>query len=192
MLDGDVVVEEKLDGANLGVSVSPDGEIRVQNRGQYLIPPYDGQFARLETWLAPREESLFDSLGDRFILFGEWCAARHSLEYDRLPDWFLAFDVYDRNVGKFWSTARRDALVRELRLEKVPEITRGRLSLAQLREMVLTRAAAYRSGPLEGVVVRRESGDWLEERAKMVRPGFVQAIGEHWRRRTIEWNRVYW
>lgn len=34
-----VVIEEKLDGANLGLSISPDGTLWAQNRGQYLIAP---------------------------------------------------------------------------------------------------------------------------------------------------------
>lgn len=31
-----------------------------------------------------------------------------------------------------------------------------------------------------------------EARAKLVRPDFAQAIDTHWRKRTIEWNRVDW
>ena len=34
-----VVIEEKLDGANMGISISSEGEVRVQNRGQYLTKP---------------------------------------------------------------------------------------------------------------------------------------------------------
>jgi len=107
LLSGNVVVEEKLDGANLGISVSPEGDIRTQNRGQYLQLPMRGQFEKLTGWLKPRSNELFDALGDGLILFGEWCAARHSLEYNLLPDWLLVFDVYDNKNGKFWSTARR-------------------------------------------------------------------------------------
>ena len=36
---GDVVVEEKLDGANLGLSLAADNTLRAQNRGQYLAEP---------------------------------------------------------------------------------------------------------------------------------------------------------
>ncbi len=43
LLAGDVVVEEKLDGANLGLSLAPDGSLRAQNRGQYLAQPHAGQ-----------------------------------------------------------------------------------------------------------------------------------------------------
>ena len=36
LLAGEVVVEEKLDGANLGLSLNSEGALRTQNRGQYL------------------------------------------------------------------------------------------------------------------------------------------------------------
>ena len=55
VLAGEVVVEEKLDGASLGFSVSPEGQVRPQNRGQYLAPPFHGQFARLGPWLAAHD-----------------------------------------------------------------------------------------------------------------------------------------
>ena len=36
LLSGEVVVEEKLDGANVGLSLDANGNLVVQNRGQYL------------------------------------------------------------------------------------------------------------------------------------------------------------
>ncbi len=74
LLAGRVVLEEKLDGANLGFSLAPDGRVRAQNRGQYLEPPYHGQFARLGAWLTAHEDALFDALGPDLMAFGEWCA----------------------------------------------------------------------------------------------------------------------
>ena len=96
LLAGDVVVEEKLDGANVGFSLALDGHLRAQNRGQYLAEPHAGQFARLPAWLSQHGDALRSALTPNLILFGEWCAARHSLDYVTLPDWFLLFDVYDR------------------------------------------------------------------------------------------------
>lgn len=55
LIANEVVVEEKLDGANLGISVGPDGTLRVQNRGQYLVAPYTGQFDRLAQWVNTHE-----------------------------------------------------------------------------------------------------------------------------------------
>lgn len=190
LLDGDVVVEEKLDGANLGFSVSPDGHVRAQNRGQYLHPPLHGQFARLPPWLAAHEDRLFDALGSHLMAFGEWCAARHSLDYASLPDWWLLFDVYDRQEGRFWSTARRDAWAQEMGFAVVPRLHAGRLTLEQLRAWVMADSSHFRPGPLEGLVVRNENAHWLQARAKLVRADFTQAIDDHWRSRALEWNQL--
>ena len=193
LLSGDVVVEEKLDGANLGLSLSPDGALRAQNRGQYLSAPHAGQFARFPAWLTQHESGLRAVLRPELMLFGEWCAARHSLSYDTLPDWFLLFDVYDRSIGRFWSTSRRNALAAEAGLSTVPLVSSGLTTLAALKQLLVDTPSRYRAGlPLEGVVVRRESGEWCEARAKLVRPDFTQAIDTHWRKRTIDWNRVDW
>ena len=192
LLAGDVTVEEKLDGANLGFSLGPDVQLRMQNRGQYLAEPHAGQFARLPSWLAGHADALLDVLTPELILFGEWCTARHSLDYSALPDWFLLFDVYDRAAGRFWSTTRRNALAQATGLVTVPQVLKGRTTLADLERLVTNMPSHYRrtGQPLEGVVVRRESAEWCEARAKLVRSDFAQAIDIHWRKRAIEWNRV--
>ncbi|CAI8851918.1 RNA ligase family protein [Methylocaldum szegediense] len=190
LLSDEVVVEEKLDGANLGLSFAEDGSLRAQNRGQYLAEPHAGQFARLPAWLMQHGEALRSVLNRDLIVFGEWCAARHSLDYTALPDWFVVFDVYDRKVGKFWNTARRNALAMQAGLMVVPQLFHGKTTLKALEALVNSTTSRYRKGPLEGVVIRRESSEWCEARAKLIRVDFTQAIDTHWRRRRIEWNRV--
>ncbi|EQD45986.1 DNA ligase III-like protein [mine drainage metagenome] len=185
-----MVVEEKLDGANLGLSLAPDGSLRAQNHGQYLSTPHMGQFARLPAWLAQHEAGLRAVLTPDFILFGEWCAARHSLDYAALPDWFLLFDVADRTAGRFWSSARRNALAARAGLTTVPQVWRGHATLDQVKHLVNGTPSRYRNGPLEGVVIRSESADWCEVRAKLVRAQFAQTIDDHWRHRAVQWNRV--
>lgn len=190
LLSGTVVVEEKLDGANLGISLGPDGDLRTQNRGQYLMEPYVGQFSRLTAWLAQHRWTLTEKLHSDWILFGEWCAAKHSLNYEFLPDWFMVFDVYDRKERRFWSSARRNALATGLGLATVHALFKGRASWSELEHLLQSSTSRYRSGPPEGLVIRRDTEQWCECRAKLVRPEFTQTIGEHWRSRTIEWNRV--
>lgn len=190
LLASDVVVEEKLDGANLGFSLSAEGDLLAQNRGQYLAEPHAGQFARLPAWISLHRDALLDVLQPSLMVFGEWCAARHSLDYGALPDWFLVFDVYDRDAGRFWSSQRRNALAETAGLATVREVFRGQTTLPQLKQLVATASSRFRDGPMEGIVVRRESADWCEARAKLVRPDFTQAIATHWRKRTIEWNRL--
>lgn len=190
LLDGPVVVEEKLDGANLGLSLDSDGNLRAQNRGQYLSAPHAGQFARLPTWLANHAMVLCSALTPNLIVFGEWCAARHSLDYSSLPDWYLLFDVYDRTTARFWSTPRRDVFARDAGLVSVPQLHKGETTIPKLLAIVANERSSYRDGASEGVVIRRESRQWCEARAKLVRPDFTQAIATHWRNRAIEWNRI--
>lgn len=191
LLAGDVVVEEKLDGANVGLSLTRDGSLRAQNRGRYLAEPHTGQFARLPAWLAQHCEGLRSVLKPNLILFGEWCAARHSLDYAALPEWYLLFDVYDRTAGRFWSTPRRNALASEAGLVTVPTVLHGKTTVTALKQLVVTKQSHYRDGPMEGVVIRRESTEWCEARAKLVRSDFTQAIDIHWRKRALEWNRIH-
>lgn len=183
-----LMLEEKVDGANLGFSVGNDGEVRAQNRGQYLSRPYTGQFARLNEWLAIHEEDLFDTLGLSLILFGEWVAAVHSLEYPGLPDYFLAFDVYDRNAKYFWSTKRRNALALQLGLHHIHQVGTGHYRLNSLKGMLATIPSVYRDAGCEGIYLRHEDEDRLIARAKLVHTDFVQSIGEHWRSRPLRWN----
>lgn len=190
MLKGEIIIEEKLDGANLGISLDENGELQAQNRGSYLERPYTGQFSRLNSWLGQYEFLLKSHLTPDLILFGEWCAAQHSLDYHALPDWFLLFDVYDRRQGRFWSVARRNAFATELGLTQVPELGRGRFDRASLTRFLEQATSRYRAGQVEGIVIRSDSPQWNEDRAKFVNRNFVQAIEEHWRSRTIQWNQV--
>ncbi|MDT4888413.1 hypothetical protein FQZ97_1249610 [compost metagenome] len=75
-------------------------------------------------------------------------------------------------------------------MKVVPQVFCRRTSVKELIELVQNTPSHYRNGPLEGLVIRRESADWCEARAKLVRADFTQAIEQHWRRRAIEWNQV--
>jgi ATP-dependent RNA circularization protein (DNA/RNA ligase family) len=190
LLSGEVIVEEKIDGANLGISHGEDGEILLQNRGSYLLAPYRGQFSRLTSWLGERAEGLSNILSPETILFGEWCAAKHSLFYDRLPDWFLLFDVYCAKEERFLSTAQRNSMAQSGGLSTVPEIARGRFTLGQLTDLLLNGQSRLRDGTMEGLVIRSESETLSVSRAKLVRPDFSQAIQNHWSSRPLFWNRL--
>lgn len=192
LLSDNVLVEEKLDGANLGVSLDSDGNIQCQNRGDYLFKPFSGQFTKLDSWLDQNLANLKQELTSNLILFGEWCAARHSLDYSLLPDWFLLFDVYDREERGFWSVQRRDKLAKKIGLHTVPKIAERRFTLEELKELLSKTQSNYRQGTMEGIVIRRDSENWCQQRAKLIRPDFVQSIEEHWSRRPIEWNRIDW
>ena len=184
----EIVVEEKVDGANLGISFDSSGNIRAQNRGAYLHLPSSGQWKKLSEWLKPRTDALFEQLTDQLILFGEWCYAQHSVIYDRLPDWFLGFDIYDKSNSKFFSCPRRDEMFRTMGIFQVPMIKRGYFSLSELNGLLLQSQLSDK--PAEGLYLRFNRGDWLEQRAKLVRPAFIQSVEAHWSRSGIKANRL--
>lgn len=186
LLSGPVLIEEKVDGANVGLSLSESG-LRAQNRGAYIErEACHPQFRPLFRWLDTHRHALTDALDANLILFGEWCYAVHSVRYTKLPDWFLAFDVYDRSREEFWSALRRDELIDRIGLARVPKVTEGRFTVPDIVRML--GPSQLSNGPAEGVYVRRDESDRLVGRAKVVRPEFVQQIDAHWSARSMETN----
>jgi len=188
-LSGPVVIEEKIDGANLGISFDSVGNVRFQNRGSWLEGKLTGQWERLRAWGSKHEANLRDALPGGHVLFGEWCYARHSVHYRSLPDWFVAFDVYDTIEARFWSVSRRNKLVTSAGLSSVPIIATGTFSSEAVRSLLQTKST-YSDVALEGVYLRREDPDWLLTRAKVVRPDFTQSISEHWSKKSLVQNEI--
>lgn len=184
----ELVVEEKVDGANLGISFDREARVRCQNRGAYLQFPYKGQWKKLSEWLAPRNDILFEKLADQYILFGEWCYARHSVFYGKLPGWFLGFDIFDKVNLRFLSCSKRDALFRDIGIYGVPIIAKGHFTLSELKEMLTISHLCDQ--PAEGIYLRFDQEDWLKQRAKLVRPEFIQSVGDHWTRGGIKANKL--
>jgi hypothetical protein len=189
--DSDVVVEEKVDGANLGLSVDASGVLRAQNRGAYIGSNSHLQFKPLRRWMDEHRLTLLDALGRDLILFGEWCVAVHSIEYTALPDWFLAFDVYERSTGVFWSADRRDALCAELGIHVVPQVAKGRFDRSGFQSLL--GPSKLGAAQAEGIYVRIDEGSGTEARlaarSKIVRAEFQQGMPTHWSSKGLRLNR---
>ncbi len=214
-----LVVEEKLDGANCGVSFAPDGALQLQSRGHYLTGGgRERHFAMLKT--QAHVHDLRDVLGTRYVLYGEWLYAKHTVFYDLLPHYLHEFDVLDLETDRFLSTPARRALLEGLEVVQVPVLHEGpveseeelaafiRPSLyksARWREALVEQAVATGQKP-ERVQLQTEDSDlseglylkWEDEhhvlgRAKVVRHGFVQTLLDgdgHWQRRPILPNQL--
>jgi ATP-dependent RNA circularization protein (DNA/RNA ligase family) len=183
-----VSIEEKVDGANVGLSVGPDRRLRAQSRGAYIEQGAVGQWKPLWRWLALRESQIVDALGPSLILFGEWCYAEHSIHYDALPDWMLVVDMYDRSTARFWSRGRRDVLAHRLGLSVVPLLGEGLYNTQSLRKLI--GPSRLGSPQAEGIYLRWDDGQWLTARAKVVRPGWVMTTDNHWSARPLKTNRL--
>lgn len=199
-----VVIEEKMDGANCGLSFDGDANLRLQSRGHFLTGgPRERQFDRLKAWAASIVDPLFDALGDRYVLYGEWLYAKHTVFYDALPHHFLEFDVLDTATDAFLDTPRRRALLARVPVLPVRVIRAGpATTLADLvrhvgRSPFITpdapdrlHAAARRqgidpakvdagsdtTGLMEGLYVKVEEHGVVVDRLKWVRADFTAQI----------------
>lgn len=107
-----LVIEEKMDGANCGISFSEEGELLLQSRGHYLRGgPREKHFALLKQWASARQDEFFDVLGTRYVMYGEWLFAKHTYFYDALPHYFMEFDILDTMTNEFLGTGARDMLL---------------------------------------------------------------------------------
>ncbi|WP_063582620.1 RNA ligase family protein [Achromobacter ruhlandii] len=200
-----LVVEEKLDGANTGISFSPAGDLLLQSRGHYLVGGgRERQFNFIKAWAQAHAGWLLQRLEDRYVMYGETLSKKHSVFYDALPHHFFEFDVFDRRTGAFLSTEARRELLAGGPVLSVPVLYDGlaparladlkallRPSLAKtarwrdafeatVRREGLDLALAWRqcdkSDLSEGLYIKVEADGRTLGRYKWVRADFVQAI----------------
>lgn len=200
-----LVLEEKVDGANCGISFDEDGTMLLQSRGHYLCGGYgERQFDMFKTWAGCYTTRLYEVLGKRYIMYGEWLYAKHTVFYDALTHYFMEFDIYDRENGVFLSTQRRRELLSGCEfLVSVRVLFEGRLTSADELASYLGRSA-FKSGNwqqelerqcgnlnlsyelaqrqtdsadlMEGIYIKAETGDVVVERLKYVRSSFLNTI----------------
>jgi atypical dual specificity phosphatase len=189
-LNCDIYVEEKIDGANMGISIK-DYKIVVQNRSHYVDSSYHPQFKLLEKWINDHERELWDILnGGTRILYGEWTYAKHSIEYSDLPDYFIAFDLYDLIEKRFYSRNRLEDILSSTQIKLIPIIKYDKFkSIQDIVSLVKTKSSFY-DGSIEGLYVRKCSKDWLEDRAKIVRNDFICG-NNHWTKNIMIVNKLH-
>lgn len=201
-----IVVEEKVDGANAGLSFDDNGSLRLQSRGHYLTGgPRERHFALLKTWATVHQDALRERLGSARILYGEWLYAKHTVFYDLLPHYFMEFDVLDTERGEFLSTPRRAELLDGASITPVRVLYEGPArSLEHLRSLMVNshfKSAAWRArldevalgekldparvrketdaaDVMEGLYLKVEEKGVVTERYKFVRASFLTSISD--------------
>jgi hypothetical protein len=199
-----IQAEEKLDGANAGLSFDEAGQLWLQCRGHYLTGgPRERQFNLFKQWANTHAHSFREVLGSRYVLYGEWLYAKHTVFYDQLPHYFHEFDILDTQTGQFLSTERRREMLVGLPVVSVPVLFSGRAStleaLLGLMEHSLYKSANWRdqlreqahaegldpeqvaretdpSDLMEGLYIKVEEDGAVVERYKYVRADFLSAI----------------
>jgi hypothetical protein len=169
-----VIVEEKLDGANVALWLDENGSPQVAGRAGAGAMDRSGQLGRLRAWAAEHFAELRTLLGDGHAAYGEWLWLTHTVTYDRLPDWLVVLDLWSADTG-FRSAADRDERAATAGLPVPPRLFHGALGgWAHLEGLV--GPSAFGAASAEGAVLRQ--GD---ERCKFVPESFRRLGDEEWR-----------
>ncbi len=200
-----LVLEEKVDGANCGISFGADGRMYLQSRGHFLNGGYgERQFDLFKLWAGCFEERLRQLLGKRYIMYGEWLYAKHTVFYDSLPHYFMEFDIFDKEEEKFFSTRKRREFLREASFissvrvldmgyykscEEIAKWVGASLFISEEREQNFllqcrkggvepetARRQTDLTGIMEGIYIKVEEGDYVIDRLKYVRTSFLNRI----------------
>jgi hypothetical protein len=201
LADRSLIVEEKLDGTNVGIHFTSDGKMVLQCRGHLITEGMHPQYDLFKQWAAVKRPVLEEMVEDRLILFGEWVYARHSVHYRRLPHYFFEFDICDKRNGDFLSLERRLTLLEGTGLRTVPVLHTGTLDRERLAALIgPSRFHSEFENPLtkriddlmEGLYLRTEAQRVVTGRAKFVRPEFVEKVkrSEHWQHQAMTANRL--
>jgi hypothetical protein len=191
-----LIVEEKIDGTNVGIHFTSAGQMVLQCRGHLITQGMHPQYDLFKQWTAVKRGIIEETVEDRFILFGEWVYARHSLHYRQLPHYFFEFDIYDKEEEAFLSLERRLLLLEGTGIETVPLLHQGKIGKEELEELIgpslfdsvfenpLTRQA---DNLMEGLYLRTEAAGAVTGRAKFVRPEFVEKVKQstHWQHQAM-------
>lgn len=194
----EVVITEKVDGANMGLSLDASGyNVVVQNRSHLVVSNSHAQFRQLDAFLeahrsALRRVLLRDPLfPERYILYGEWLAATHSIHYTQLRSLFYAYDLFDRVNHCFMARETLSSMLQDdPKMPLVPVLYRGSVlpNDAELMKTAQHESALY-EGKVEGIYIKWEAAGIVKERAKVVRGDFL-AGNEHWTKGALQWNAV--
>lgn len=194
--DESLVVEEKLDGTNVGIHFNDAGELILQSRGHLISDGMHPQYDLFKQWAVCKRPVLDQMLGRDFIMFGEWVYARHSIAYRKLTHFFYEFDIWQKSEQRFLDLEARLKMLEGTGIETVPVVHRGKLFREQLQELIgpslfdsefenpLTNET---DNLMEGLYLRTESDGAVTARAKFVRPEFVEKVklSTHWQHREM-------
>jgi len=172
-------VQEKVDGANMGISWQ-DGPI-LRNRNHILKKGYIEkntpaklQFRPAWNWLHKHEEEIkmiSDLCYSPITIYGEWMLAKHSIYYDKLPDLFLAYDIWSVEDQNFLSP---DVVSGLLDKNSISYIKPKRMILNSIKEVISLSElqSDYRDGIREGIVIKTSNGRFVDKCFKVVNSQF--------------------
>jgi len=178
LLAREVVVEEKLDGANVAIWVE-EGRVECSLRSGPTGQDRSRQVGPLRKWIGEHLAVLHALLDGERAVYGEWLLLTHTVPYDQLPAYLVGIDIRFAD-GQFARVDTRDELLRDAGLPGPPHVFRGAIGSVAALETLVGRSKVG-SQEMEGLIVRTVDGS--EPRvSKLIARKFSRLDDDVWRR----------
>ena len=177
----DLIFTEKIDGVNMGISMSPSGTLcEVQKKNEVASYGCDKYYMEIGEYISSNiidKNEIFPIL-QNIIIYGELCGPKIQKGGNYFQERkFLVFDIFDYSTRQFcrWDTVK--SIANDLGLEHVPEInyTMPDLSINNVQEFITNLKSVYNEEyDAEGMIIRHKDDAAYERRwmAKIRRKDF--------------------
>lgn len=188
LLDGPVIVEEKVDGSQLSFGLI-DGKLRMRSKGAPLDPDAAAVPQKMFIRACESVKERASSLRPGYIYRGEYLRQpkHNTLAYNRHPNGFIViFDVSEGPYSWVADPAQKAELAAEIGLETVPLLHSGIVDNFAAVEGFLERTSFLGGQRIEGVVIKnyaRFTGDGKPMMGKYVREDFKELNNKDFRLR---------
>jgi len=187
LLNGNITILEKIDGANVGVIRKKD-YFKLQKRGSLVDSSEHEQFGYFKMWSQVNHDRLMEIPKDT-VLYGELTRCKHTIFYNDLPDHFLAFGWFNVKTRTFYHWEELEELCDKIGISTAPFIAQGSGFTKDELFDLIPDPSAYGSEPAEGIVAWNYK---KQMRGKIVRAEFQEDIDKsgHWRHKKMVMNKL--
>jgi hypothetical protein len=170
----DIVITEKLDGENCGMT---NGGVYARSHATFTTSAWSREVRQLH------DLKVRGNLDEGVFLFGENMEGIHSIEYSNLKSYFYIFGVRDNNI---WIPSYL------LDIPTVPVLFKGAVNSEKELKNIVDKLVSEKSelgGEREGIVVRNagmfHNDDFKDNVMKWVRKDHVQT-DDHWTKNWVK------
>lgn len=193
LLDVEVTIDEKIDGANCAMMLNQEGNPVIRNRNNRLKKGYlkdtpaKKQFRPLWNWFYDNKK-LFDNINVAFGgpvgVYGEWLWALHGIRYDTLKSYFVAYEIYEPHLKTFVNYMHGRMQLQDAGFIVPPLLHKGPInSWDKLDTLVEEKSRWSTMDQVEGLYIRISDNKEITHRFKFIRPGYIQ--GGRWNDKKI-------
>jgi len=186
VLDGYVLVQEKIDGSQISFGIDNLGDLRIRSKNKEIDIEHPNDMFRLAVeWIVKNRSNLQAGWTYR----GEYLqkSKHNTLAYSRVPrNNIILFDICD-GVESYLPYSEVKAEAERIGLEVVPLIAEGELTEANIlarKDEWLSRESILGGTKVEGVVIKNYNVFTAEKKvamAKIVRQEFKEQNSSNWK-----------